>query len=151
MSEHDQAQNGEAMPHQGGRDQDRQEGEAELGAEGNKLKGSSKRKQDQRSTEGIEVNKSVGRSQSKIKGQERQGQYQREQCQDRLKTREGQVLQQEAMSRLAQKEKNQGGQGVAGTTREVLGVSIPPHMLDEGRVQEEGDDKEDHVPGVGQG
>ena len=78
MSEHDQAQNGEAMPHQGGRDQDRQEGEAELGAEGNKLKGSSKRKQDQRSSEGIEVNKSVGRSQSKIKGQERQGQYQRD-------------------------------------------------------------------------
>ena len=47
MSEHDQAQNREAMPHQGERDQDRQEGEAELGAEGNKLKGGSKRKQDQ--------------------------------------------------------------------------------------------------------
>ena len=49
-----------------------------MGAKGNKLKGSSKRKQDQRSSEGIEVNKSVGRSQSKIKGQERQGQYQRD-------------------------------------------------------------------------
>ena len=48
------------MPHQGGRDQDRQEGEAELGAEGNKLKGSSKRKQDQSSTEGIEVKKVRG-------------------------------------------------------------------------------------------
>ena len=75
MSEHDQAQNGEAMPHQGGRDQDRQEGEAELDPEGNKLKGSSKRKQDQSSTEAIEVKKSVGRSQSKINGQGRQGQY----------------------------------------------------------------------------
>ena len=123
------------MPHKGGQDQDRQEGEAELGPEGNKLKGSSKRKQDQSSTEGIEVKKSVGRSQSKIKVQGRQGQYQREQSQDRLKTREGQVLQQEVMPRQAQKEKNQGGQGVAGTTREAQGVSIPANMLDECRVQ----------------
>ena len=55
------------------------------------------------------------------------------------------------MPRLAQKEKNQGGQGVAGTTTEVLGVSIPAHILDDCRVQEEGDDIEDLVPAVGQG
>ena len=53
------------------------------------------------------------------------------------------------MPRLSQKEKNQGGQGVAGTTREAGVVSIPAHMLAECRVQEEGDDKEDHVCVVG--